>query len=575
MLRDLNKLSGGMVVCGTHLVGVPASDLPTGFPLAGLINNDVSANDPAGTLYRVEVTQRPSVGNLVIAEHGAFAFTNAPDGVYTGSLTNYKNDVPEAGTYSFTIGPTVTGVSVTPSAPTVLGGATQQFAATVTGLNSPSQSVTWTKTGPGTLSASGLFTAPAATSAAQSVTITATSTADGTKSGSTTVTISALVPTVSSVVVTPASGTLSGGATQQFVAAVNGSNSPAQTVTWTKTGGGTLSASGLFTAPAASSSAQTITVTATSTVDATKSGSAIITVDALVATVTSVTVTPTTLTLLGDGTQQFSAVVDGANSPAQTVTWTKSGGGTISASGLYTAPSAIATDQVVTVTATSTVDGTKAGTATITILAALPTVTGVSVSPSVAALTGQEQQQFVALVTGTFSPPQAVVWSKTGGGTLSADGLFSAPIAGNAAQTIVITATSVFDGSKAGSAVVTVAAAPTVTDVIVSPVSIQLDGLATQQFAALVNGTGSPMQGVIWSLNGPGTLTADGFYTASATADDLQIATITATSVLDGTKSGSANVTIAAAPVVTTRAPGGGGFKPRRSKRIRPPAIQE
>ena len=86
--------------------------------------------------------------------------------------------------------PTVSGVTVTPATATVTGELMKQFAATVAGTNSPSQDVTWTSSA-GTINTTGWFTAPTATSAAQSITITATSTLDPTKSGTATATVPA------------------------------------------------------------------------------------------------------------------------------------------------------------------------------------------------------------------------------------------------------------------------------------------------------------------------------------------------------------------------------------------------
>ena len=102
--------------------------------------------------------------------------------------------------------PTVTGVSVTPPAPTVPAGATQQFAATVNGTNNPSQSVTWAAS-LGSISATGLLTAPPLTNAAQSLTVTATSVFDPTQSGTATVTVPAATPpSVGTVTVSSADG---------------------------------------------------------------------------------------------------------------------------------------------------------------------------------------------------------------------------------------------------------------------------------------------------------------------------------------------------------------------------------
>lgn len=88
--------------------------------------------------------------------------------------------------------------------------------------------------------------------------------------------------TVSGVTVTPATVTLNGNATQQFIANVLGTNNPPQTVVWSTDAGATINSSGLFTAPSAQATEQTFTVTATSQVDPTKAGTAIVTVAALV-----------------------------------------------------------------------------------------------------------------------------------------------------------------------------------------------------------------------------------------------------------------------------------------------------
>lgn len=178
--------------------------------------------------------------------------------------------------------PTVTGVTVAPSSVTVAGSASQQFSATVAGTNGPSQAVTWSAAA-GSISASGLFSAPAAGASIQTITITATSVANGAFAGTATVTVPASggqTPTVSSVTVSPGTASVAGGTTRQFSAVVSGTNNPSQAVVWA-TSAGTISTSGLLTAPPASGSVQTITVTATSTLDATKSGTATVTVPAV------------------------------------------------------------------------------------------------------------------------------------------------------------------------------------------------------------------------------------------------------------------------------------------------------
>lgn len=274
---------------------------------------------------------------------------------------------------------TVTSVIITPTIANVQSGATQQFNASVAGTYNPAQTVTWS-TNLGTINASGLFTAPIATASNQSVIVTATSTVDGTKQATMSFIIPAQVanqptPTVTSVTISPSSISLNSSITRQFAAIVNGTNNPAQSVNWSATAG-SIDYSGFFTAPVATNVDQTITVKAISTVDTTKSATSTVTVPAQVvstpppvnntATVTNVSVSPTSATVIGATSKQFTAVVNGTNSPSQNVTWTASLG-SVDTTGLFTAPVAINTTQNVTVRATSVFDNTKYIEATVTV----------------------------------------------------------------------------------------------------------------------------------------------------------------------------------------------------------------
>src|SRR5205814_897036 len=224
---------------------------------------------------------------------------------------------------------TLVAVSISPTSASLQTGAPQQFTATVTG--STNTSVTWSATA-GTISNTGLYTAPAT---AGSYNITATSAADTTKSASATVTVTAPPPLVA-VSISPTSASLQTGATQQFTATVTGSTNTA--VTWSANGG-TVSSTGLYTAPSA---AGTYSVTAISVADSTKSASATVSV-----TLVSVSISPSSASLQTGGTQQFTATVTGSTTTSVTCSAT---GGTISSTGLYTAP---ATASTYTVTATS------------------------------------------------------------------------------------------------------------------------------------------------------------------------------------------------------------------------------
>lgn len=293
MLRDLNVSVNGRRDSTDPRVGVLASEIPTGGAMPAWLLNDIDAGFP-NRLYSLEVLTLPSAGVLYLDKRSVGTFTGAPDGVYTGTQRVQKFDEGSGlvstvdTTYSLTVAAapvaTVTSVVVSPSTAT---GSTQ-FSAQVNGANSPSQAVTWSKVGGGTLSTSGNFVAPAATNVVQTITITATSDLNPSKSGTATVTIAAAVvappaPVVTGVAVSPQLVALSGGASQQFSVVVSGTNAPSQAGSWTASAG-QVSGSGLFSAPAATTSAQEITVTFTSAQDPSWSGHATVVVAAVVVT---------------------------------------------------------------------------------------------------------------------------------------------------------------------------------------------------------------------------------------------------------------------------------------------------
>src|SRR5204862_1012720 len=180
-----------------------------------------------------------------------------------------------------------------------------------------------------------------------------TSVADTTKSASATVTVTTPSAPIA-VAISPTSASLQAGGTQQFTATVTGTTNTA--VTWSATGG-TISSTGLYTAP---TTAGTYSVTATSVADTAKSASAAVSVTAPPPPVT-VSISPTSASLQSGGTQQFSATVTGSTNTA--VTWSASGG-TISSTGLYTAPTIAGNYSV---TATSAADSTKSASASVSV----------------------------------------------------------------------------------------------------------------------------------------------------------------------------------------------------------------
>lgn len=147
---------------------------------------------------------------------------------------------------------------------------------------------------------------------------------------------------------------------------------------------------------------------------------------------------------------QFTAFLAGVG---QSATWTASGG-TIDNTGLFMAPSAPGS---VTITATA---GSNSGTSTVQVVAAQP----VAVSPAALTVPAGATQTFTA------TPAAGVTWSVAGlpggdcvsppfnsttqcHGTISAAGVYVAPLSPPSGQTVTITATS---GANSGTAAATI-----------------------------------------------------------------------------------------------------------------------
>jgi hypothetical protein len=206
---------------------------------------------------------------------------------------------------------------------------------------------------------------------------------------------SAFAQTVA-VSVDPGAATLAPGQTTQLTATVTGSTDAAVTWQVDEAGGGSVDASGLYTAPAATG---TFHVRATSHAAPDVYAEATFTVATPPAG--TVLVSPATAAVAGCTTQTFSATVSGAAGTA--VTWTVaegSAGGTVSAAGVYTAPSTAGTYHVV---ATSVASGAATATATVTVR---DRIDGITLTPTTVAVAAGGTQQFTANIRtscGTFA----------------------------------------------------------------------------------------------------------------------------------------------------------------------------
>jgi hypothetical protein len=411
--------------------------------------------------------------------------------------------------------PPAIGVSVSPTSASVLLDATQQFTATVTNTTNPA--VTWNVNGiaggnstVGTISVSGLYTAPQILPQQASVNVQAVSQADATASGSANVTITggALV----TVTIAPTGGSVVLGATQQFTATVG--KAANQSVIWNVNGIaggnsaiGTISATGLFTAPQTLPQPAGAVIQAVSVADSAASASVTVAITSDVA----VSVTPPSASVELGAAQTFVPHIASAGNPNPTVTWTLTGTGCansacgiIDANGNYTAPGILPSPAAVTVTARSVADATKTATVPVAITSRFTLiVTGTtSVNTGAAA-------NYVATLTPLpkSNPNLGISWTVTGTGctgtacgTISPSGataIYQAPALAPFPSVVAIIATPAADPTKAFSLSVTIV--PPVS-VAVTPGTATVPLQSTQTFTAQV--TGTPNTNVTWDVNG-------------------------------------------------------------------------
>ncbi len=274
---------------------------------------------------------------------------------------------------------------------------------------------------------------------------------------------------------------LAPGATHPFAATVTGTANT--NVSWSVVGGasnGAIDQSGIYTAP---SEAGTYTVVAASSADPGITARGTVRVQ----TGVNITIAPQNQTLrLGD-LLQFTATVTGSGDP--NVTWGVQGsgaGGTISPTGLYTAPF---TPGTYTVSARPDADPTTTVTTQVIVIAGVetkidfPTRELITIPASTVKFTGRA----------VGNTNQNITWSVQGGassGTITADGTWTAP-ATPGVYTVV--ATSVADPTKTATRTVKVVSTARVRLTIKDrgDVIVQLNTAAapntTANFVSLVN----------------------------------------------------------------------------------------
>jgi alpha-L-arabinofuranosidase len=455
-----------------------------------------------------------------------------------------------AGAISTTPASTITSVSVSCGTTSVSIGGAANCSSNVVGTGSYDPSVTWSTTA-GTISSTGVYTAPATVPSSGSATVTAVSNQNSVKSASTTFAIVGQ-PTVTSVSVSCTPPSTAVNMTSNCTAILAGSGSYSSAVTWSSSVGN-ISASGVFTAPTTVPASGSAIITATSTQTPTVSGTAVVNLTAGAAStgglgITSVVVSSLTSTSATvswqTGLPAYSGMDYGTSSAYGKTTpgWSVSTAPSFTLTGLQPGTTyflllwSIASSGGATVNANASFTTPASGAAAVTSVA-------VSCTPNSVPVSGTSNCAATVAGTGTYS--SAVTWTATAG-TISSTGVYTAPATAPTAGSATIIATSTQTPAISGFGTVAVgAAAATVTSVAVScaPTSVAVSGTAT--CTAKAAGTGPYSSGVTWTTTA-GTISSSGVYTAPASAPASGSATIIATSTQTSSISGFASVPVTA-----------------------------
>lgn len=279
---------------------------------------------------------------------------------------------------------------------------------------------------------------------------------------------------------TATSPSVNAGGTDQFNLQVDSSLTPSTAqILWAVWPAlGSVSSSGLYTAPSSLIMSHNLKVVALIVPKDPSLAPVVAYSPLLVQPAVAISLNPSSAAVGASGTVQFTPTV--SNSTNANVTWSLSPAiGTISSSGLYTAPSLIASSQTVTVTATSTADNTQTASATISLVPAV----SVSLTPATATLSAGQTTQFTPTVTNSGNP--SVTWSMSSSlGTISSSGLYTAPSTLTTQQTVVVTATSAAYPTAFASATITLN--PAQQQAIVMPLELMGTSATTQSVQVTV-----------------------------------------------------------------------------------------
>ncbi len=487
-------------------------------------------------------------------------------------------------------------VTVTPLSGTVLLGGTVTFSASV--KNTTDTAVTWSvnnlpggSSQVGTISADGLYTAPADLPQGGTVQVTATSHADSSKSGTAAVTIHSDI----AVAISPGTSRVELGSAQAFQASITSAGNPDPSIRWSLSGPacpnscGNIDANGNYIAPQILPVPANVIITASSAADPSKQNSAAVTVTSnfslqlaapasLATGVTTAVVATMTPVPGSNPSANLSWTLSGSGCSGNgcgiltVITTQSAGGNAVADTANYTAPSTAPQPITVTITVTPQADPSKKAQANIVILSGAT----LALSPLTATLAANHRTTLTASENGVSGTLNWTVNGIPGGnstfGQICAVGSspcqtissgvflqvdFVAPGSIPAPNPVSVQVSSASNPLISASSQITV-----INHLLVSvqPPSVMVAPLAVQGFTASVLGTNN--QSVVWQVQGTGcagglcgSITPLGTFTAPPLPPTPNAFQVVAISQDDTSQSGASNVSISTGANILTLHP--------------------